>query len=108
LEAFTIAAASAAITKIVDAVRNVLDKRKPPMPKWIWNVLALALGVVGALVFSIEPVELKGIQVTGAALNIVTGLMVGGLASGWHEVFSALSSVQKKNDPESRKSPGGP
>jgi hypothetical protein len=47
------------VTKIVDAVRNAFGKAEPGVPKWVWNVLALALGVVGALVFSIEPVELK-------------------------------------------------
>jgi hypothetical protein len=77
---------------------------EPDVPKWAWNVLALGLGVVGAFVFSIEPVQLKGIQATGAALNVITGLVVGGLSSGWLEVFSALSSVQKKNDPKA----GGP
>jgi hypothetical protein len=106
MEAFTIAAASTAITKIVDAVRNAFGEAKPGIPKWVWNVLALALGVVAALIFSIEPVELKGIQATGTALNVITGLIVGGLASGWHEVFSALSSVQKKNDPDSRRPRG--
>jgi len=66
----------------------------------------VGLGVVGALIVSIEPVELKGFQTTGTALNVITGLVVGGLASGWHEAFSALSSVQKKNDPDSRRPRG--
>lgn len=40
--------------------------------------------------------KLAGVQAQGAALKVLTGLVVGGLASGWHELFSALSSVQKK------------
>jgi len=97
VEAFTVAAASAAITKIVDFIRNSLGESEPKVPKIVWNAGALILGVVGAFVFDIEPVDLAGVQAQGAALKVLTGLVVGGLASGWHELFSALSSVQKKN-----------
>jgi hypothetical protein len=97
MEAFTVAVASAAVTKIVDFVRNILGGLEPQVPKVVWNVGALALGVLGAFIFDIEPVNLAGVDAQGAMLKVLTGLVVGGLASGWHELFSALSSVQKKN-----------
>jgi hypothetical protein len=97
MEAVTVAVASAAVTKIVDFIRNSLGGFEPKVPKVVWNVGALVLGVVGAFTFDIEPAQLAGVQAQGAALKVLTGLVVGGLASGWHELFSALSSVQKKN-----------
>jgi hypothetical protein len=101
MEALTVAAASAAVTKIIDFIRNSLGKTlEPNVPKAVWNAGALILGVVGAFVFDIEPVQLAGVEAQGAALKVLTGLAVGGLASGWHELFSALSSVQKKNQKE--------
>ena len=98
MEALTLAAASAAITKIIDVVRNLLGETvEPNVPKVVWNAGALTLGVVAAFAFNIEPVDLAGVQAEGAMLKILTGLVAGGLASGWHELFSSLSSVQKKN-----------
>lgn len=98
MEVATIAAASAAVTKVVDLIRNALGKLEPDVPKAVWNFLALGLGVLGAFVFDIEPANLPGVQASGSGLKWITGLVVGGLSSGWHEVFSAVSSVQTRNE----------
>ena len=93
MEAFTVAAASAAITKIVDLVRNSLGESEPKVPKIVWNAGALILGVVGAFVFDIEPVDLAGVQAQGAALKVLTGLVVGGLA--YYVVIGGLQGPRK-------------
>ena len=37
---------SVAVTKLVDFIRNLFGDREPSMPSWVWNVLAMVLGVL--------------------------------------------------------------
>lgn len=93
----TITVAAAVVTKLVDMVRNFVDK-DDSLPKYLWNVLAFALGVVGAFAFQIEPAQVpEGLrfEITGGALQLFTGLVVGAWASGLHELLDFLSHKAK-------------
>lgn len=86
-------------TKLVDLVRNALDKGDT-WPKWTWNLLAFGLGLAVCILFELNVIEplvqmiprLAGTDVTGVAGQIVTGLGVGGFASYWHERMDLASS----------------
>lgn len=83
------------VTKLVDFCRNAFG----PVPadrKWIWNVLALGLGVAMALAFQLDvlqPYEHNDTAVLAGRL--LTGLVIGAAGSGWHEALDALSGVAK-------------
>ena len=85
------------ITKIVDFVRNAFaggEGSQPP--KWLWNLLALVLGVVVALVFDLNIfAEITDSSGPAWAGQVVTGLGMGATGSGWHEVLDALSGTAK-------------
>jgi hypothetical protein len=109
MEAFTVAAAGAAVTKLVDLIRNIVgrnapeeadktkeDKAKEKRVKWVWNVLAFLLGVAIAFIFDVEPVELPGLDIGEVGIKIATGLAIGAVSSGWHEFFDFLSGAAKR------------
>jgi hypothetical protein len=86
------------ITKLVDLCRTLFDGGKN-WPKWIWIVLPMAFGVAIALIYEVNVLAELGInpstQLQGWAGQVLTGVVVGGFGSGWHEVFDALSSFAK-------------
>lgn len=81
-------------TKLVDFARNAFDP-KQKAPKWSWNLLALGIGLVVAFVWELNlaPAANRSQLLGGQAL---TGLAIGAAASGWHELFDALSGVGKR------------
>jgi hypothetical protein len=93
MEALTVAAAGAAVTKVVDFIRNIVGDVSA---KWVWNLLALGLGVVVAFLFDVEPVQLPGLNVGEIGIKVATGLAIGGISSGWHELFDFLSGAAKR------------
>jgi hypothetical protein len=104
LAAFLIAVGPAAIvvTKAVDTVRNGVDANDS-LPKVTWNILAFVFGVVLALAFQfnmIQPVldaipalKTGAEHLTGVWGQVLTGLGIGAVASGWHEKFAQLSNA---------------
>jgi hypothetical protein len=83
------------VTKIVDFVRNSIDA-DAKVRKWVWNVLALGLGLVIALSFGLNVFTSFSDNATGDwAGRILTGLSIGATGSGWHEFFDLLSSTAK-------------
>jgi hypothetical protein len=85
------------ITKIVDFVRNAFGG-KVRVPKWVWNFLALGLGVFVALVFQINIfADVSHTHVQGWVGQLLTGLGMGATGSGWHELLDALSSSAKQS-----------
>jgi uncharacterized transporter YbjL len=88
-----------AVTKFVDTIRNAVDPGGHA-PKVVWNLVAFASGVALCLVFGLNYVPL--IEIGGHTANlgevagqVVTGLVLGGVASGWHEKFDLMSSTAK-------------
>jgi hypothetical protein len=107
--AFLIAALpfSVGVTKIVDTVRNLLGAAETSVPKWVWNVLALVVGVVFALAFEINllaPIAaaipaLKDWSPDSTMAEILTGLSIGAMAGFWHEKMDEWSSRAKAAAP---------
>lgn len=103
--AFLIAALpfSVSVTKIVDTIRNLLGTAEPNVPRWVWNVLALVLGVISALAFEINllaPIAaaipaLKDWTPDSTMAEILTGLSIGAMAGFWHEKMDEWSSRAK-------------
>lgn len=85
------------VTKLVDTVRNAIG----PKPRVLWNVLTFAFGIGVALLWEVDyhmlihglPPVLE--RMSGVWGQVVTGLGIGAVASGWHEFFDLMSSVAK-------------
>lgn len=100
-----VAAPAAGVTKLVDAVRY-FDK-DDTWPKVIWIVLAMVFGVGIALLFllnGIAPViqalpRFQDEVLSDTAGQVLTGIAIGGVASGFHELFDLWSSTAKSRRP---------
>ncbi|MFA5801519.1 MAG: hypothetical protein WC911_03490 [Thermoleophilia bacterium] len=76
------------VTKIVDGVRNAADPSDSPRLKVVWNILAFVIGIGMAYVWS----DMGGFVILGAGpTTFGTGLLIGAVASGWHEGLDRLS-----------------
>ena len=88
---------AAIVTKLVDLVRK-LDTNDSA-PKYVWILVSMAFGIVIALIWQVDALAELGVapsgRLQGVAGQILTGLLVGGFGSGWHEVFDALSRGAK-------------
>jgi hypothetical protein len=104
-DVFSTALLAAVVTKLVDLVRK-FDKeeedtrgRKKTWPKWIPLTLSIGFGIVIALVWQVNTLAELGVgtetRLQGWFGQVLTGALVGGFGSGWHEVFDALSSAAK-------------
>ena len=91
---------SLTVTKVVDFLRNVLDK-SDTYPKYVWNIaafvvaMALCVGWQHSFVsdlFSQVP-ALSDVNLTGNMGYVLSGLILGGLSGFGHELLDALSGV---------------
>jgi hypothetical protein len=85
------------VTKTVDLIRNVCSDLE--LPKWLWNVSALGLGIGMALAWQINILDNysdKSSIVQGVFGRVLTGMSIGGVSSGYHELFDVLSSSAKR------------
>jgi len=93
----TIIAVAAGVTKAVDFVRNLTAQWTAP--KWVWNAVSFGFGLVAAFGFNVELVKVpEGVlrfDVSEPMLRALTGITIGGMASGLHELFDWLSSKAK-------------
>jgi hypothetical protein len=109
ITAFLIAALPLAVTvtKVVDTVRNLLGGAESNVPKVVWNLLALVVGVIVALGFEINllaPVAaaipaLKDWSPSSTMAEILSGLAIGAMGSFWHEKMDEWSSIAKGTSP---------
>jgi hypothetical protein len=109
ITAFLIAALPLAVTvtKVVDTIRNLLGKAEANVPKVVWNLVALVVGVVIALGFEINliaPVAaaipgLKDWSPSSTMAEIISGLAIGAMGSFWHEKLDEWSSRAKAAHP---------
>lgn len=91
------------VTKVVDFVRNLLGAAETNVPKWVWSLLALVVGVVIALGFEVNLIApiaaaipgLKDWNPSSTMAEIITGLAIGAMGSFWHEKLSAWSAQSK-------------
>lgn len=86
---------SAAVTKTVDLLRNLFDEGAEA-PAWLWNLLALGFGTGGAVLFDLNAIPQALSDAQEIVGKILTGLAIGGSASGLHELFDWLSSSAKR------------
>jgi hypothetical protein len=104
--AFLVAALPLAVlvTKAVDTVRNLVGS--VTVPKWVWNVLALGLGVLLCLGWGFNlfdaltkaiPALAESDALSGTLGSVLTGLAVGAMAGFWHEKMDEWSSIAKAN-----------
>jgi hypothetical protein len=88
---------AAIVTKLVDLVRKF--DTGDTWPKSIWIVLSMVFGILIALIWQVDALAELGVSASsrlqGVAGQVLTGILVGGFGSGWHEVFDALSSAAK-------------
>jgi hypothetical protein len=105
MDAFLVAVAAfaPAVTKATDFIRNLADPGGRA-PKWVWNAVPFALGIGLALLWQVNLVgAIHGLPPTlephlhGSAGQVMTGIGIGAVASGWHELFDLLSSRAKAN-----------
>lgn len=105
--AFLVAAVPLAVlvAKVVDTVRNLIDNADS-VPKWVWNVLALVVGVLICLGWGFNLVATLARSIPafegndwadGVAGQILTGLAIGAMAGFWHEKMDQWSSAAKAN-----------
>lgn len=91
---------AALVTKLVDLTRNTVGKNVTQ--KWVWNVVAFAYGIGIALLYQQADVsQISGLppilaNQTGVGAEIIVGIALGASASGFHELFDALSGVAKR------------
>jgi hypothetical protein len=107
--AFLIAALpfSVGVAKIVDTVRNALGSAEAKVPKVVWNLLALVVGIIFALAFEINLIApiaaaipaLKDWSPDSTVAEIATGLSLGAMAGFWHEKMDEWSSRAKAASP---------
>src|SRR6266542_7150744 len=84
------------VTKVVDLLRNAFDS-VGKAPKWVWNLVAIGLGVVAAFGWQLNLLEgFKGTSISVGMGKFFTGLAIGGMSSGWHELFDSLSGAAKQ------------
>lgn len=109
ITAFLIAALPLAVTvtKVVDTVRNLLGDAQAKVPKVVWNLLALVIGVVIAFAFEINLIApiaaalpgLKDWTPSSGLAELLSGLAIGAMGSFWHEKMDQWSSIAKAASP---------
>jgi hypothetical protein len=83
------------VTKLVDVARNAFDANDN-VPKVWWNALAFGLGIAAAFVTDLNILGSmlgEAVDVSVGVGKVVTGIAIGSFASGYHELFDALSGA---------------
>lgn len=92
-----------AVTKLVDFCRNLFDPGNNA-PPWLWNVIAMVLGVAIALgwgvnvfgaIVSAVPALAESDALKGDMGTVLTGLLIGGMAGFWHDKMAAWAAQHK-------------
>jgi hypothetical protein len=94
------------VTKVTDMIRNAIDPVKtdgtaPRFPKVTWNVVPFVVGVGICVIWEFNyAVLLPGLPPSLMTVGdfggrILTGLGLGAVAGGWHELFDLASSKAK-------------
>jgi hypothetical protein len=103
-----IGALSLTVTKVVDLIRNLPWFKDKWIGSWVWNVVALIVGlafalgwqisIAGPLVALVPALADHAANFTGTMGQVLTGALIGGAAGFWHDLLHALSAVAGKND----------
>lgn len=82
------------VTKVTDLIRNAVDPGDRA-PKVTWNIVPFGLGLLTSFLWSDQLAPLvaaSGTHLTGVAAKILLGLVLGAMASFWHEPLDAWSA----------------
>jgi predicted PurR-regulated permease PerM len=80
-------------TKLVDAIKHAFSPRK--VPPSVSVLLSVGFGVLFVALLRLnlfKALAVEGANVSGAAPVVLTGLIVGGLGSGFYEALDVVSS----------------
>ncbi len=98
-------AMSLVVTKSVDFIRNAFDRGTTRAPKWVWNVVALAVGVgyclgwqldiTAAILEKVPALAEHAGRLQGVAGQALTGILAGAGAGFFHELLDLWSSKAK-------------
>lgn len=89
-----------AVTLVRNSNRDVMGS----LPPWVWNVVAFGFGIAYAVIGSYNafigvqglPPHLSGLAgADSLSGQILTGVLLGSAAGGWHELFDFLSGMAK-------------
>jgi len=87
------------VTKLVDLLKRAVDPNQERVPVFIWTLAGLLMGVGVALLWQLDYTDIiVGLpesigRLEGVWGQVFTGLGIGAVAAGWHEVFKVLSST---------------
>lgn len=93
-----------AVTKLVDMLRNLLDRTpETPWPKWVWNAAAFVIALAVCILWQLDVVSALVAQVPAfgdktlspVMGQVLTGLGVAGFAAFWHEHMDKTSHQAK-------------
>lgn len=103
-----IGALSLTVTKVVDLIRNLPWFKDKALGSWVWNATALAAGlafalgwqinIAGAIMGLVPALADHAANFNGTSGQVLTGFIIGMTSGFWHELLSALSSIQDKNE----------
>lgn len=93
------------ITKSTDLIRNFADTGDT-WPKVSWNIVPLLVGVAycvgwqvnlsGALIALVPALAAHADRLQGTSGQVLTGLLAGGFAGFFHELFDSLSGIASR------------
>lgn len=97
---------SLTVTKVVDFIRNLPWFKDKFVGSWVWNAVAFVVGIALCVGWQHSFINdlahqvpaLATVNFTGTMGYILSGLLLGGVSGFGHELLSALSSIQTKNE----------
>lgn len=85
------------VTKVVDTVRNVIDQAVV-LPKWVWNIVAFAIGIAIATIFDVNVLrDFATNHIRGVSGQVITGILLGAGSGAWHEFLDRKQGKEGSN-----------
>lgn len=94
------------ITKVVDFIRNLPWFKGKAVGSWVWNAVAFVAGVAlclgwqknfaGDLMRLVPALAADADHLGGFSGQLLSGLLLGGLAGFGHELLDALSGIASR------------
>lgn len=99
---------SVGVAKVVDFIRNLFGDRQTSVPSWVWNVVAFVVGIAAAVGWGINlltavvasiPALADKAGTNDLAGQILTGLILGGMAGFWHDKMAQWAAAHGNPGP---------
>lgn len=83
-------------TAVVDLVRNAISDDGRTVPSWVWQAVAMITGETLSFVYHVNALEsVSHTPAQGSVGTFLTGLAMAGAATGYHQLWGALSAIKK-------------